>query len=458
MEPGRRRLLAPLVALLAAGMLFALFAVNLLILGGIHSSRGWLARGRQVQALLSRARAELLEAETGQRGYLLTGQVDYLEPLESAEVSLPADLIELKRLTAGDPAQQRGAAALELLVSKKREELRKTIALYQHGEPAAALAIVRSSDGRATMDDVRRVTADMRARAETLLDERTAKARRNFDRAMWIDVGAGLCILVLGSILFRINRDIARREELERALREAAHSQEQFVGILGHDLRNPLSAIVMATNRLERGDLPETQSSAIARITSSTTRMWRMIDQLLDLTQARLSDGIPITPKPETDLCAVVTSTVDELRTAYPAAELVVEMSGQVLGLWDPDRMAQVVSNVVANAIHYGVGPVEVRVRTADGTAMLEVHNGGPPIPEDLLPHVFEAFHRRPQDGTTSSRGLGLGLFIAERIVGAHGGRIDVRSADREGTTFSISLPALGGAPEASSDAVLLRM
>jgi signal transduction histidine kinase len=452
MEPRRRRFLAPLVALFASGMLFGLFAVNLLILAGIHSSRGWIARAREVQTLLGSARSALVDAETGQRGFLLTGRSDYLEPLKSAETSLPADITELKRLTADDPAQQRGAADLERLASARREDLRKTVALYQGDQTTAALAIVRSGEGKAIMDDACRVIAEMRARAEILLEERTSKARRNFDLAMWIDVGAGLCLVVLGFILFRINRDIARREELEKALLDAAHFQEEFIGILGHDLRNPLNAIVMATNRLERGDVPKSRSTTLARIASSTTRMRRMVDQLLDLTQARLGDGVPIRPKPETDLCAVVTSVVDELRTAHPAAELVVETNGQVMGRWDPDRMAQVVSNVVANAIHYGVGAVAVRVSRADGAAMLEVHNGGPPIPGDLLPHVFKAFHRRsPEDAPTTRRGLGLGLFIAERIVGAHGGRIGVRSADPEGTTFTISLPALDGPAELST-------
>ena len=133
---------------------------------------------------------------------------------------------------------------------------------------------------------------------------------------------------------------------------------------------------------------------------------------------------------------------VDELRTANPRAELVVEANQPLSGMWDPDRLAQVASNLIGNAVVHGTGRVDIRVARRGGEAILEVHNAGPPIPADVVPRIFEAFERPARDMPARSAGLGLGLFIAERIVVAHGGKIEVRSTAAEGTTFSVALPA----------------
>jgi len=444
MRLGRRPLSAPAVALLAAAVLFALFVVNVLMLAGIQASRSWISRTRQAHALLSAIRGSLADAETGQRGFLLTGRADYLQPFQLAAGAIPASLADLKRLTIDDPAQKPDVAELESLATRKLDELRGTVELYRRGETAAALAIVRSDQGKALMDGARRVITEMRSHEDRRLEDRTMKARRKLDLALWIDGGAGIGLLALGFVLFTINRDMARREELEKALREAASFQEQFVAILGHDLRNPLGAISMAALRLQGADLPEALAKSVAHVSSSAGRIRRMVDQLLDLTRARLAGGIPVQPRPDTDLGEIARGAIEELRSANPGADLRVDSATVVRGSWDPDRMTQVVSNLAANAIQYGVGPIEVRVSHAGASAVLEVHNAGAPIPPDLMPRLFEAFHRSTDDSGGRRGGLGLGLFIAERIVIAHGGKITVRSTAREGTTFTVELPADG--------------
>jgi len=429
----------PLIALGAAGILFALFAVNLLTLSEITSSRTRIARTRETQANLSLIRASLVDAEAGQRGFLLTGDPTYLEPFEAAAVSLPVSLSEAMRLRAGDPSQQSRIAELDRLAMKKMDELRRTIDLFRSGQTATALAIVRTNEGRSVLDDARRLIVELRAREDKRLEERTEASRRNLDVAMWIDGGAGFGLLVLGFVLFMINRDIVRRVVLEDELREAARVQQQFIGILGHDLRNPLQAISMNSTLLQQQEeLSAGQSQVVRRIASSTERMSRMVNQLLDMARARLAGGIPVERKPETNLSEVVDAVVEELRAGHPEARLALEAPINVQGSWDPDRMAQVVSNLVANAILYGDGSVEVRLRSADGFAFLEVQNRGRPIPAELLPRIFEPFRRGARE--TRAQGLGLGLFITERIVAAHGGKIDVRSGAEE-TKFSISLP-----------------
>ena len=199
----------------------------------------------------------------------------------------------------------------------------------------------------------------------------------------------------------------------------------------------------MATDLLLRlGPLPS-QATVLGRIGSSAARMDRMVEELLDLTRARLAGGIPVDLKPGTNLALIAGAAVDELRVAHPQARVSVDAPREVNGEWDPDRMAQVVSNLVANAIqHGGRSEVEVRLRRANASAILEVHNGGPPIPLDLLPRIFEPFRRGAKTGARQAQGLGLGLFIAEQIVLAHGGKIRVRSTEAEGTYFTITLPS----------------
>ena len=440
MEPRKRRVRASLVALLAAATLFAVLFVSVMSLEGIRSSRPWVAHTREVQRMLSNIRASLVDAEGGQRGFLLTGDTKFLEPFTDAQGSVPVSIADLKRLTAGDALQERRAAEVDRLASEKLGEIEKTIDLHRAGQTAGALEVVHGDAALALMDDARRLIGDMRVYEDQRLEERTSTMRRNFDRAMWIQAGAGLGLIGLGLVLFAIHRDLARREVLELALREQAGFQDQFMGILGHDLQNPLTAILMTISQLERA-LPQAHSESLKRIRMSASRMSRMIDQLLDLTRARVGEGLRVEPRPATNLSQVVTGAVDELRTAHPQARVRVQADAEVRGAWDPDRLGQVVSNLVANAILYGDGAVDVRVRSADASAILEVHNGGVPIPADLLPRIFEPFRRARHDNEPASRGLGLGLYIAEQIVAAHGGNIDVRSAEVQGTTFTIALP-----------------
>jgi signal transduction histidine kinase len=231
-----------------------------------------------------------------------------------------------------------------------------------------------------------------------------------------------------------------RAAQLERE--QGARFAEQFVGILGHDLRNPLSAIQMATLLLGRSALSDPQSRSVRRIQGSADRMRRMVTQLLDLTRSRLGGGIPVSRR-LTDLCEVVRQAVDELALGHPDRILVCRAEGRLLGAFDPDRLAQVVSNLVGNALQHGRRdePVDVVVTAEAEAAVVVVHNTGPAIPPEHLPTLFEPYRRGERSREPSPGGLGLGLFISEQIVLAHGGTIAVRSTPEEGTTFTVRLP-----------------
>ena len=222
------------------------------------------------------------------------------------------------------------------------------------------------------------------------------------------------------------------------------HTREHFLAILGHDLRNPLGAIVMGATLLTvSSDIGDRKVKVAARILNSANRMTRMVNDLLDLTRTRLGAGIPITPK-RTDLAPLCEQVLMELEAVYPESRVRIAFKGDVIGEWDSDRLTQVVSNLLANALqHSGTGSVVSVVVDGNGAeVVLSVHNDGPCIPAPALTQIFEPMIRRTAaDGDRNVSGLGLGLFIAREIVTAHGGAIRVTSGDQEGTTFTVNLP-----------------
>lgn len=234
-----------------------------------------------------------------------------------------------------------------------------------------------------------------------------------------------------------------RAEKSERELRAVAEFREMFIGMLGHDLRNPLGAIVMsAALLLRRARLDDQDSETAARIIRSSQRMGRMITQLLDLTRARLGGGLPIEPEP-TDLREICRNVVEEFE-----ATIQLEIEGDVTGIWDQDRLADVLSNLAGNAIEYATpGTVVIIKAHADGAEVIvEISNQGDPISPDVLPFIFEPFRRAKQHQKSATGNLGLGLYIAHQIALSHGGTLDAHSADGT-TTFVMRLPRLRGEP-----------
>lgn len=242
---------------------------------------------------------------------------------------------------------------------------------------------------------------------------------------------------VSGSIA--ILADIGDRIRREHEAAETARFRDHFIGIVGHDLRNPLTAIVTSAQLLLRyGNLGEKQARAVTRIGSSADRMARMIDDLLDFARTRLGGGFPIQPR-RLNLLELSEHVVEELEFAHPERTVRVQAEGDLWGNWDSDRIAQVISNLVGNALQHSPHevPILVSLHGHDEVVVLQTHNGGPPIPREVLPHVFEPGRR----GDARAGGLGLGLFIVQQIVLAHGGTIEASSSEEQGTTFTVTLP-----------------
>ncbi|MCY1083650.1 GAF domain-containing sensor histidine kinase [Archangium lansingense] len=237
--------------------------------------------------------------------------------------------------------------------------------------------------------------------------------------------------------------ELDRREALLLNAREAAQLREQLIGIVSHDLRNPLNAIgLSAATLLRRADLDDRTRRGICRILDAADRANRLIRDLLDFTQARMGQALPV-KRQLVNFHTLTHQVVDEVRLAIEGRELEVECDGDGQGAWDPDRISQVLTNLLTNALQYSPDGTPIRVSTrGEGKAViLTVRNQGSPIPAEVLPTLFEPMKRGTEEGGSERRSIGLGLFIVDQLVRAHGGSIEVCSTAEEGTAFSVLLP-----------------
>ena len=236
------------------------------------------------------------------------------------------------------------------------------------------------------------------------------------------------------------DRQRERTETLLMDERAAGELREQFIAVLGHDLRNPLSAITMAATVMQtRAHDPAAVVATGQRIERSARRMSGLINDVLDFARGRLGSGIGIEIQQTTTLGRSLEGVVAELREAHPdrVVDADIAVDGPVRG--DPGRIQQLLSNLLANALSHGLGgaPVRVRAWLDDADVVIEVHNEGAPIPPDRVDQVFAPFWRR----TAAREGLGLGLYICSQIARSHGGRLAVSSSAEQGTTFTARLP-----------------
>ncbi|MBA3458006.1 MAG: response regulator [Deltaproteobacteria bacterium] len=237
--------------------------------------------------------------------------------------------------------------------------------------------------------------------------------------------------------------DVSAQREIAAERERIATFQEQMVAIVSHDLRSPLGAVLVGADAAEMhtAELPVV-GKIIGRMRSAAERMMGIIDQLLDVTRARLGTGIPVEPR-EVSLTPVIRNVLDELAAAHPAVSFELVAHEEVSGVWDPDRLSQVVANLASNAVHYGrpATPIVVEVSASAQVATLTVTNAvrDQPIDPMRLRVLFDPY-QRGRDGQHNAHGLGLGLYIVSEIVRAHHGTIAAEST-RAGTVFRIELP-----------------
>jgi len=251
--------------------------------------------------------------------------------------------------------------------------------------------------------------------------------------------------------------DLTRfNESIDQSLTMAAasytdridQSRQLFLAILGHDLRNPLNAMMMAAQAMRIGGLSDAAiSETAATMAHSAKAMARMINDLLDFTGTGLGSRMPLSPSPMNlaELCHEVAA---EIRAAHPdcSVHCAIDNSRDLTGEWDPARLRQLVSNLLGNAVQHGDSSCRVKISLESGGSevVLSVYNSGPPIPHEALATLFDPLVRLASPHLQRPRrpgSIGLGLYIARQVVLAHGGAIDVTSSQQEGTVFTVRLP-----------------
>lgn len=278
--------------------------------------------------------------------------------------------------------------------------------------------------------DINQLTAEYRALRANVL-------------RLWIDECRPDAPNLDDMIRFNEAIDQALTESVSIFTEQVEQARNLLLGMLGHDMRSPLQTIQLTASYLAALNAGEHVTEAAARLIRSGARMQSLLDDLCDFTRTQLGLGINIAPH-DVDLKPVLADVVDELRAANPGRQIALEIDGDLRGRWDEQRMQQLLSNLVINAIKYGSpdGPVQVIAAATDGDVRIEVKNHGEPIDPQTLARIFDPLQRGAdqKDKGSSKSGLGLGLYIASEIARAHHGGIHAKS-DANETAFVVRVP-----------------
>lgn len=223
--------------------------------------------------------------------------------------------------------------------------------------------------------------------------------------------------------------------DVEHALRRAERTRDLFLSVLSHDLRNPLNTIVLGCNLLASSAIEPKRRSTVDRMMSASQRIETIIRNALFVAQA-LKGGVTL-ERVNVDLAPICIGLVEEVRRRYPDFQLMCIGDEHAFGTWDGDRLSQAVENLLSNAVKYGDGAASLELRDAPDHAVISVHNKGQTIPQGAVSTLFDPLRR----SDARSGGVGLGLFIVDQIVSAHGGHVEFCSTESDGTTFSLWLP-----------------
>ena len=420
---------------------------------------------------LERAMTLVTEAETGQRGFLITGNEEYLAPYDEARKAIETDLRRLHGMWPD--SSEDDLNLLEQLVAAKLVEMQRTIALRREGRLTAADTIVRRGRGKEQMDRIRGVVDKMRTEEQERLNAATsnsAEARRTAFATAAFASGIALSAVLVCLVLLR--RDLAqrsrlaeeraallRREQEARSQAESANRlKDDFLATLSHELRNPLHAVVGWLQILRQTDDETMRGRAVDTVERNTRALQRMIEDLLDASRAsRGKLELNLAP---TSVGALVVSVLETMRPS--AATKRVELAGHATATdaavhGDYDRLAQVVINLVSNAIKFtpAGGRVDVSLTREGETIVIAVKDTGRGISRDALSQIFEPFRQTGPQMHGSDGGLGLGLSIANHIVELHGGTITATSEGAgKGSTFIVRLPGARVGAEARQEPV----
>ena len=379
----------------------------------------------------------LLDAESGQRGFVITGDEVFLEPYNEALERLDELLRTIGEAVSDDPEQRAYFDHMQPFIDAKLDEMEETIDLRKAGEIQRAALRVQAGSGRIAMDAIRSDLASIRAIESGKLQDRLD---RTAILGQFIAVSSIVLAIVTLGIAGWLIYALARRQDAQ-ALRATAAAKDEFVGFVSHEVRSPLAVISGNARLLESDSLsPAERTEALAEITASSDRLDDIVDTLLSLSKAE--SGVALAVEPIL-LHRIAQSARRHHRARFPEREVAVNAEPSMPpALGDRGAVEQVLMNLLSNAEKYGDGqaPIEIFVESVGADARVSVVNRGERLSTQELDHVFEPFFRSPAS-SAAAPGVGLGLTVCHRLIAAQGGRMNAEAASGGGAAFSFRLP-----------------
>jgi len=450
--------------LLAASILLTGFTAVLISMGATRKAENTqsLIRSYDVIESTTQLWSNLQDAETGQRGYMLTGNNEYLEPYNSSLWEIDLELSRLKSLTDDNPLQQ-GIIQNRLvpLIGKKRTELELSITQFQRSGSEAALTIMKTDQGKLTMDTLRTVIQNIKAQEEQLQKERTSELEKAYYTYNMISfaglfvIGFTMMIAVLTirkkskenrhlmALEVENNRKLIRLNEKEVKLRMDI---SKFMGNAAHDLRSPLNAInsINELMKMDAYQLSEEHREFLDFISESTSQMSALINNLLEVNKFE-EGSLAVTPE-HIDIHALLKTLIFGHETATRRKNIKIKSDSDFEGrtvYTDKGIFVQIADNLISNAIKYSpLGKkVEIYLKEDITGFRLTVTDQGEGISETDMPRLYRRYQTLSTRPTAGEKSTGLGLSIVKELVDLIGGTIDVKSVHDIGTTFSVLFP-----------------
>ncbi len=423
----------------------------------IAEDERWFAHSHEVVGALTDTLSMLKDAETGQRGYLITGDPAYLEPYNAALPAIRDALRRLKALTADNPSQQSRIAVEEVHIDRMLGELAETVRLRRERGFEAAHEVVRQDVGKKEMDAIRASFSAMRGEEVGLLRTQAASSRWGLLSARLTSLVAALLSLgLIGMVYVVMGRGIAERARVE-ALQDADRRKDEFLAMLAHELRNPLAAIRAALDsiRLSMPDGPECRRSR-ETIDRQVGHLSRLVDDLLDA--SRIAQGKLILQREPMDLKAALDLAIEISRPLIDARGHRLSVSPPQEPLYlegDQTRLAQVFANLLLNAARFSErgSRIELEVVRQGDRAVVRVRDEGRGIAPKMLPHVFGLYTQEFRASECPQDGLGIGLALVRRLSEMHGGTVEAHSeGPNKGSEFIVQLPLTQTSPSLAEE------
>jgi signal transduction histidine kinase len=456
--------LVPIVAFVVVGVL------SYIAIGNLLGDEGWVIHTNTVIDKIDLLLATMVDAETGQRGYLITGNVAYLEPYNMAISNINDQINGLRQLTLDNPVQQSNIDKLEPLIKERLGQLANNVNLRKTNNISVIINNLNGLDqGIVTMDKIRVIINDMKNEEEQLLAERTATSQsvtHNTEFIIIVGTAVAITITVISTVI--INKKLRDRQKLEKTnlelqiesekLREIDKTKRELFAMVSHELKTPLVTISGYSEMLKEngilGTLNKEQTDAVDTINSQVLKLERLISDVLDaqkmdLRRMKFNKKEFEVDKFMDEQIHTHSKIMDDKKTHF--INSTVE---KIRLVSDPDRLSQVFANLIKNAVDFvpvNDGCIEINAQRKNGQVIFYVKDNGSGIPKEKQENLFKKFYQVDTSLKRSHGGTGLGLVICKGIVETLGGRIWIESEVGKGTTFWFSIP-VNGISQAESD------